>query len=47
MVDFGSNKPERPIDVLLTKKLRPGDIYTHCYSGLRDELTPEAKSTPA
>jgi dihydroorotase len=38
MVDFGANKPERPIDVLLTKKLRPGDIYTHCYSGLRDEL---------
>ena len=23
---------------LVTKKLRPGDIYTHCYSGLRDEL---------
>ena len=33
MVDFGANKPERPIDVLLTQKLRPGDIYTHCYSG--------------
>ena len=26
MVDFGANKPERPIDVLLTQKLRPGDI---------------------
>jgi dihydroorotase len=26
MVDFGSNKPERPIDELVTKKLRPGDI---------------------
>lgn len=38
MVDFGSNKPERPITVLLREKLRPGDIYTHCYSGLRDEL---------
>jgi dihydroorotase len=23
---------------LVTKKLRPGDIYTHCFSGLRDEL---------
>ena len=22
----------------MTKKLRPGDIYTHCYSGLRGEL---------
>lgn len=38
MVDFGSNKPERPISVLLTEKLRPGDIYTHCFSGLRDEM---------
>ena len=38
MVDFGANWPQRPISVLLTQKLRPGDIYTHCYSGLRDEL---------
>jgi dihydroorotase len=38
MVDFGANRPERPLDVLLTQKLRPGDIYTHCYSGLRNEL---------
>lgn len=38
MVDFGTNWPQRPISVLLTEKLRPGDIYTHCYSGLRDEL---------
>ena len=37
MVDFGTNRPERPISVLLTQKLRPGDIYTHVYSGLRDE----------
>jgi len=38
MVDFGINHPERPINILLTEKLRPGDIYTHCYSGLRNEL---------
>jgi dihydroorotase len=38
MVDFGENRPERPIYVLLTQKLRPGDIYTHVYSGLRNEL---------
>ncbi len=38
MVDFGANRPERPITVLLTQKLRPGDIYTHCFSGLRNEL---------
>jgi dihydroorotase len=38
MVDFGSNRKERPMSELVTKKLRPGDIYTHCFSGLRDEL---------
>ena len=38
MVDFGTDRPERPLADLLTKKLRPGDIYTHCYSGLRHEL---------
>ncbi len=43
MVDFGANKPERPIEVLLERKLRPGDIYTHCFSGLRNELTPEGR----
>jgi dihydroorotase len=38
MVDFGEDHPERPLADLVTKKLRPGDIYTHCYSGLRHEL---------
>jgi dihydroorotase len=39
MVDFGTNHPEsRPLADLLTQKLRPGDIYTHMYSGLRNEL---------
>jgi dihydroorotase len=37
MVDFGANKPERPLAELVTRKLRPGDIYTHVYSGLRGE----------
>ncbi len=36
MVDFGTNHPERPVAELVTKKLRPGDIYTHMYSGLRE-----------
>ncbi len=40
MVDFGANRPERPLYDLLTKKLRPGDIYTHMYSGLRGEQDP-------
>ncbi len=43
MVDFGSNRKERPISELLREKLRPGDIYTHCYSGLRGELDPAGK----
>ncbi|HTU47569.1 MAG TPA: amidohydrolase/deacetylase family metallohydrolase [Bryobacteraceae bacterium] len=46
MVDFGANRPERPIDILLTQKMRPGDIYTHCYSGLRNELLPDGKVNP-
>jgi dihydroorotase len=46
MVDFGANRPERPISILLTQKLRPGDIYTHCYSGLRNELDPDGKINP-
>jgi dihydroorotase len=37
MVDFGTNHKERPVADLVTKKLRPGDIYTHMYSGLREE----------
>ena len=42
MIDFGSNHPEtRPLADLLTRKLRPGDIYTHCFSGNRDELISE------
>lgn len=46
MVDFGANWTERPISVLLGHKLRSGDIYTHCYSGLRDELLPDGKLNP-
>lgn len=37
MVDFGSSRVERPLLELLTRVLRPGDIYTHMYSGLRGE----------
>jgi dihydroorotase len=40
MVDFGSNFPERPLYDLLNKVYRPGDIYTHMYSGLRGEQDP-------
>jgi dihydroorotase len=46
MVDFGANKPERPVAELVTRKLRPGDIYTHVYSGLRGEQTVEGRVNP-
>jgi dihydroorotase len=40
MVDYGTNRPERPLYDLLNKVYRPGDIYTHMYSGLRGEQDP-------
>jgi dihydroorotase len=46
MVDFGTNRPERPMPELVTKKLRPGDIYTHMYSGLRNELDDSGRVNP-
>jgi dihydroorotase len=47
MVDFGANRPERPLSELVTSKLRPGDIYTHMYSGLRGEQDASGKVNPA
>jgi dihydroorotase len=47
MVDFGDSRPERPSIELWTKKLRPGDIYTHCYSGLRNEQDESGHVNPA
>jgi len=31
MVDFGTFRPQRPYEELVTSKLRPGDISTHMY----------------
>lgn len=47
MVDFGKDHPERPIEDLVLRKLRPGDIYTHLYSGLRRELVATDRPNPA
>ena len=47
MVDFGTNHKERPLSELVTKKLRPGDIYTHVYSGLRNEQDKSGHVNPA
>jgi dihydroorotase len=46
LVDFGAGRPERPVAELVTKKLRPGDIYTHVYSGLRRELLETGQLNP-
>jgi dihydroorotase len=47
MVDFGRAFPEKSLAALLTTKLRPGDIYTHVYSGLRGELGTDDHANPA
>ncbi len=47
MVDFGTLDKERNLKALLLEKLRPGDLYTHCYSGLRDELLENGRVNPA
>ena len=47
MVDFGKDHPERPIEDLILRKLRPGDIYTHVYSGYRRELLEGGRANPA
>ena len=46
MVDFGRNFPQRRLEELLATKLRGGDIYTHVYSGRRNELTPAGQPNP-
>jgi len=32
MIDFGRSEPNLPLETLFMEKLRPGDIYTHCYA---------------
>jgi dihydroorotase len=47
MVDFGFVNEERNIRTLFLEKLRPGDIYTHCYSGNREEVLANGTLNPA
>lgn len=35
MIDFGGSTPELSMDTLLLEKLRPGDIYAHCFAHVR------------
>ena len=46
MVDFGTVSGDRNLQKLLQEKLRPGDIYTHCYSGRRAELLADGALNP-
>jgi dihydroorotase len=32
MIDFGRSEPKLPLETLFMEKLRPGDIFTHCYA---------------
>lgn len=47
MVDFGRINAVRNINTLFLDKLRPGDIFTHCYSGHRQEVLDNGKLNPA
>jgi len=47
MIDFGYLNQVRNLSTLLLDKLRAGDIYTHCYSGHREELLEGGKVNPA
>jgi dihydroorotase len=38
MVDFGGYTPPLPLDELLLKHLRPGDILTHTYASVRGRI---------
>ena len=46
MVDFGTFRPERPFSELVTKRLRPGDMYTHTYLGRVPMLDENGKLRP-
>ena len=46
MVDFGTFRPERPYQELVTKKLRPGDISTHMYLDAVPMLDDSGKVQP-
>jgi dihydroorotase len=47
MVDFGQITSDRNIDALFLDKLRPGDIFTHCFSGHREEVLENGKLNPS
>jgi dihydroorotase len=46
MVDFGTFRPERPYEELVSNKLRPGDISTHMYLDSVPMLDAQGKIRP-
>jgi dihydroorotase len=46
MVDFGEFVPQRPFRELVTRHLRPGDIYTHFFLGVVPLLDPRGRVQP-
>ncbi len=38
MVDFGAHDPPLSLETLFMEKLRPGDIFTHCYGQTRNRM---------
>lgn len=46
MVDFGQFVTDRPFEELVTRRLRPGDIYTHTFLGRVPMLDADGKIRP-
>ena len=38
MIDFGGSDPPLSMETLLMQKLRPGDIFTHCYGHVKGRM---------
>ena len=38
MVDFGAHDPPLSLETLFMEKLRPGDIFTHCYGQTKNRM---------
>jgi dihydroorotase len=38
MIDFGGVEPELSLEILFNEKLRPGDIFTHCYAKVKGRI---------
>lgn len=48
MVDFGGSEPPLSLETLFMEKLRPGDIFTHCFANVngREPIVEDGKVQP-